>query len=87
MWQRRHKVIDYTVLYLTLVDDQLRPVERFDPAHGYPHRDTLDWEGHVVEKHWMPLESLVDGVRNAILDVKSQWPRYLEAFLERRPGR
>ena len=45
------KVLDYTVLYLTIVDDRLMPVARFDAAHGYADRDTLDWDGHVVEKH------------------------------------
>jgi hypothetical protein len=39
----------------------------------------------VVEKHWLPLESLDVAVNKAILDVKTQWPRYLDAFLERRP--
>jgi hypothetical protein len=83
----RGEVLDYTVLYLTILDGRLMPVERFDSAHGYPHRDTLDWDGHVVEKHWLPLETLSDAVGNAVLDVKSQWPRYLDLFLERRPGR
>jgi hypothetical protein len=54
----RGKVHDYTVLYLTIIDGRLMPVERFDAAHGYPHRDTPDWDGHVVEKHWLPLETL-----------------------------
>jgi hypothetical protein len=72
-------------LYLTIVDGGLEPVERFDAVHGYPHRDTLDGDGNVVEKHWTPLASLSDAVRDAILDVKSRWRRYLEAFLEWRP--
>ena len=81
------EVIDYTVLYLTIIDGRLIPVERFDAAHGYPHRDTLDWEGHVVEKHWMPLESLRAAVNHAILDVKTNYRQYFEEFLERRPNR
>jgi hypothetical protein len=82
----RGEVVDYTVLYLAIVDDRFVPIERFDAAHGYPHRDTLDWEGHVIEKHWMPLESLDVALNHAVLDVKMNYDRYFDAFLSRRPG-
>lgn len=83
----RGDVLDYTVLYLATIDGVLMPVERYDSAHGYPHRDTLDWDGRVVEKHWTPLESLDAALDAAIVDVKARWREYFRAFLERRPKR
>jgi hypothetical protein len=50
----RGAVLDFAVLYLATVEDRVYPVIRYDAAHGDPHRDTLDWNGYVVEKHWMP---------------------------------
>jgi hypothetical protein len=83
----RGHVLDYTVIYLTIIEGRLLPVERFDAAHGYPHRDALDWDGHVVEKQWMPLESLGDALDDAILDVKMNYQRYFDEFQARRSAR
>jgi hypothetical protein len=83
----RGNVVDYGVVYLATVAEKLMAVERYDIAHGYPHRDTLDWEGHVVQKHWIPLASFGAALDAAILDVKLHYQRYFDQFLARRPGR
>jgi hypothetical protein len=84
---KRGKVVDYTVLYLATIEDRILPVVRYDSAHGYPHRDTLDWDGHVVDKHWTPLQPLPIALNQAIEEVKTHWHEYFEAFLLRRPIR
>ncbi|MEA2514305.1 MAG: hypothetical protein QOJ59_3792 [Thermomicrobiales bacterium] len=83
----RGEVIDDTVLDLAMVEGVLMPVARDDSAHGYPHRDTLDWDGHVAEKLWMPLQSLSEALNHAVEEVKTLWPGHFEAFLLRRPLR
>ena len=83
----RGTVVDYTVIYLAMIDGSLMPVVRYDSAHGYPHRDTLDWEGRVVEKHWTPRESLDTALDSAIIEVKARWREFHREFLARRPRR
>lgn len=83
----RGEVLDFTVLYLATVEDRVYPVIRYDTAHGDPHRDTLDWNGFVVEKHWMPGKSNAEALNDAIREVKTTWPEMYAAFLRRRPVR
>ncbi len=83
----RGKVVDFTVLYLATVDDRLYPVMRYDTAHGDPHRDSLDWDGYVVEKYWMPGKSYSHALDDAIQEVKTTWNEMFAAFLRRRPLR
>jgi hypothetical protein len=75
------------VLYLATVGDRIYPVMRYDTAHGDPHRDTLDWDGRVVEKLWMPEKSYADALSDAIREVKATWEDMFAAFLQRRPAR
>jgi hypothetical protein len=82
---RRGSVTDYTVLYLATIEGVVQPVVRYDAAHGYPHRDTLDWDGRVIEKHWMPQQSLAQALNRAIEELKTQWPVFFEAFMQRGP--
>lgn len=43
-------VLAFTAQLEVFVDGRFRPAERFDSAHGRPHRDTLDWTGEVIAK-------------------------------------
>jgi hypothetical protein len=83
----RSEVMDFTVLYLTSIDEVLLPVMRYDTAHGDPHRDTLDWDGHDVEKHWIPALPRGIALDAAIREVNSNWEAMLADFLRRRPIR
>jgi hypothetical protein len=83
----RGRVLDFTVIYLATVGDRVYPVMRYDTAHGDPHRDTLDWDGHVVEKHWMPGMFYALALNNAIREVKTTWEDMFADFLRRRPIR
>jgi hypothetical protein len=60
-------------------------VVRYDTAHGQAHRDTLDWEGVVVAKDWLPAASdYGDAMNDAILDLTSQASAYRDEFVGRR---
>ncbi len=60
----------FAVQYEAVFEGTTYPVIRWDTAHGYVHRDTLDWEGRVTE---------------AIVDVRTHWSTYHEAFAARKP--
>ena len=76
----------FVVQYEIYLDDRWRPVVRYDSAHGRPHRDELDWEGYVVEKHWFPA-----GTTNAAAfsiargEIRRQWRLFRDEFIRRRP--
>jgi hypothetical protein len=50
----RGRVVEYIVLYPATINGSVMPVVRYDSAHGYPQRETLAWDGGVVETHWSP---------------------------------
>ena len=80
------EVLEFVVQYEAMIDGELRPVVRYDGSHGHPHRDTLDWDGTTINKRWAPVGTMnADALTAAIDDLQSNWPRYLEAFLRRRP--
>jgi hypothetical protein len=45
-----HIIFAYTVQLEIAHEGKFYPAVRFDAAHEHPHRDTLDWEGRVIEK-------------------------------------
>ena len=82
----RGQVTDFTLQLEIFVDGRWWPVVRYDTAHGQPHRDTLDWEGRVVEKFWLPptLTNKV-AVRFAERDLDNNEATFVAEFLERKP--
>ena len=40
----------FTVQLEVWTGDDWRPAVRYDSAHGHAHRDTLDWDGRVIDK-------------------------------------
>jgi hypothetical protein len=46
----QHSIVAYTVQLEVAHEGRFYPAVRFDAAHGHPHRDTLDWEGRVIDK-------------------------------------
>lgn len=86
---RGNDVLWFVLQYETLVDDQWRPAVRYDTSHGEAHRDTYDPSGVQVEKEWMgvrepPFNDLLTSRYN---ELQQDWPRYFQAFLNRRRSR
>ena len=81
-----HEVRSFTVQFEVWTGADWRPAVRYDSAHGHAHRDTLDWDGRVVDKLWLeptlPLnEAMVLGEQDLIGNAAA----YLEAFIRRKP--
>lgn len=80
------RVVDFTLQLEIFVDDRWRPVVRYDSAHGRPHRDLLDWKGHVIDKHWLASTMTnKEAVRFAERELSNNASTYISAFLERKP--
>ena len=82
----RGDVIAFTEQLECYVDGRWRPVVRYDSAHGHPHRDTLDWDGHVIDTFWLnPTMGFKEIIRQVEADLADNVDAYRTAFLERKP--
>jgi hypothetical protein len=79
-------VTAFTVQLECWLDDEWRPVMRYDTAHDQAHRDTLDWFGRVVGKLWLPAElDYNSALSEAIRDLSEHARTHREEFLGRKP--
>lgn len=79
----RGRVIDFVVQYETVLDGEPVTVVRYDTAHGFPHRDTMDARGRQVSKEVLLL-SHDEALQFATIDLRMHWRRYRARFLETR---
>ncbi len=79
----RGRVVQFTVQYEAVVEEETFPIVRYDSAHGTPHRDTLDRSSRVVAKDWLVEMSLAAALTGAIADIKANWTAYREEILRR----
>lgn len=79
--KERGKIVFFRVQYETKINDNWYPVVRYDTAHGFAHRDLLDFKGDVKKT---PLfnQDLNDALTFAENDLKSNWELYKKRFLE-----
>jgi hypothetical protein len=82
---QRGKVERYAVQYEAVIDGKIYPVVRYDSAHGYPHRDLLDWNGNVGEKTWLAPMDYGIAATEAIAAIDRDWPNLRTEFLRLRP--
>jgi len=67
------------------IEGQFLPVVRWDTAHGFAHRDHLDWNGET--DHWDQMINWDDfnaSLTEAINDAIENWDRYRSDFIRRR---
>jgi len=77
----RGRIVFFRVQLETLLDEEWRPVVRYDTAHGFAHRDLLDRRGNTIKT---PLfnQDLNDALTFAENDLKTNWFSYRKRFLE-----
>jgi hypothetical protein len=82
----RGQVTAFTLQLEIYADGRWRPVVRYDSAHGQPHRDLLDGDGHGIDKFWLsPTMTNKEAVRFAEIDLSNNAATYVAVFLERKP--
>ncbi len=83
--EKPREVADFTVQYEVVIDGKTYPVVRYDCAHGFAHRDTLDHEGHNHDKWPLGALSYKEALQYAIRDLRANWRQYREDFVRRMP--
>jgi hypothetical protein len=78
------QVVDFVVQYETEIAGTFVAVVRYDASHGHGHRDLLSIDGSTIRKDWLPAHlDLKECLDYAADDLRSNWRRYREQFLER----
>ena len=81
------RVIEFVVQIEVKVNDAYLPVVRWDTAHGFAHRDHLDWDG--ATHHWDRMrhpDDFAASLTEAIDDAETNWERCRSDFFRRKPG-
>ena len=81
----RGTVVDYAVWYVAMIEGQPMEVVRSDSAHGRAHYDVLDWDGKSRKVWSREHLDLGEAMTEAIDDLHTNWARYRDDFLRRRP--
>jgi hypothetical protein len=80
---RRHgKITFFRLQYETKVKDDWFPVVRYDTAHGFVHRDLMNYKGIVISKTPLFNQDYNDALTFAENDLKLNWEYYKKRFLE-----
>jgi hypothetical protein len=79
----RGQVTRFVVQYETCVEGNWHPVVRYDTAHGFAHKDILSPSGET-EKDVTVAYGYNEALTNAEIDIKLNWPRYKEEYLNKR---
>lgn len=78
----RRDVLRFVVQYETRIDNEFRPVVRYDTAHGQPHRDILGRNGQLISKDWLPNHwTLARCLTHAQDDLRAHWRTYHADFM------
>ncbi len=84
----RSALVGFTIQYEAVFDGDLRPVVRYDTAHGFAHRDHLLWDGST--HHWDRMAERAtyrESLTEALSDIRNNWERYRSDFGRRRTVR
>lgn len=84
---RRGQVLRFVAQYETKISEETYAVVRDDCAHDFVHRDSLNHRGDVVDKQ--RVSDQVDrkaALDDALLDLETNWERYLARFVAEMPG-
>lgn len=68
------------VQFETFIDNNWRPVIRYDTAHGFAHKDVLNFKGKVIEKIEMTEIDYKQALQIANIDIETNWKKYKEKF-------
>ena len=75
------QVIYFVVQYETLVIEKWQAVVRYDMAHGFFHKDTMNPKGEET-KEAIEITGLKDALSFAQQDLRERWLFYKSRFLK-----
>ena len=71
----RKQVFAFTVQLECFIEDEWRPIVRYDTAHGFAHRDVLR-PGGETEKTRLDAQDYNTALTLAINDLRQNWAKY-----------
>lgn len=80
-WIDKGDVTRFVVQYEAMIEDEWRPIVRYDTAHGFAHRDLMH-PGGETDKQPLYFPSLNFALTFAIQDLKMLWSRYRAGYEE-----
>ena len=75
----QNRVLNFVVQLECRMNDEWRPVVRYDTAHGFAHQDVLRPSGET-EKTGMAVENYNDALTLAIRDLAENWEKYRQRY-------
>ena len=75
------QIIEFSIQFETFLDGVWYPVVRYDTAHGFTHRDLLDYKGNK-KKTPLFITNKNDALTFAENDIRDNWQVYKQRFLE-----
>lgn len=81
----RGRVVRFVVQYEARIDGKWYNIVRYDSAHGYAHRDTLDERGNNYRKDELGL-TFDQAPQFAQAEIAEHWQRFRREFIQRMRG-
>ncbi len=78
----RGKLADIVLQYESWIEEKWIPIIRYDMAHGFFHRDEMNYKGEEVTKTTLDFADLETAANFAEQDIKDKWEFYKERFLK-----
>ena len=78
--QEKGKIVFFRIQYETIINEVWYPLARYDTAHGFAHRDLMDFKGNV-DKTPLFKQDYNDALTFAEKDLKYNWEYYKKRFL------
>jgi len=76
------RIVGFVVQYEVLIENEWRPVVRYDTAHGFAHKDLINPDGSK-EKMFLGAADLNEALSLADQDVNENWERYKDRYFRR----
>jgi hypothetical protein len=78
---QKHKgqVVRFVVQYEALINDNWRPIVRYDTSHGFAHKDIIHYTGEM-DKQPLFFQNFNIAFTFAVQDLKTSWKWYRMAY-------
>ncbi len=75
------KIVGFAVQIEVRVNENWKPVVRYDTAHGFAHQDVIHYDGRK-EKRPIPFQDWNEALSYAESDLRTNWGLYRDRFLK-----
>ena len=80
--RRAAELIEFVVVYRSLIEGHWRDLRKYDNAHGSPHVHLFDWHGETANNPLGDHEDSARVFRAARDDIKQNFKKIRERFID-----